>query len=132
MTLTKHWKGRVWSIFLKRGDVWEAVLEPRSGSEQRGVRPVIVVMRDTFLKNERWRSITVIPLSSSSVQRGRGPTSVVLEPLDNGLTLPSVALCHQITTLDRAKFRQKLGQLAPDELMRVEEGLLIGLGMERQ
>lgn len=88
-------------------------------------------MHETFLRNERWRSITVVPLSSSLAQRGRGPTSVLLEPGANGLTALSVALCHQITTLDRAKFRQPLGQLASDELLRVEEGLLIGLGVER-
>ena len=117
---------------MKRGELWEAVLEPRSGSEQRGVRPVIIVMRETFLRIESWRSITVVPLSTSASQRGRGPTSVPLEPVGNGLTLTSVALCHQITTLDRAKFRQRLGQLTSEELSRVEEGMLIGLGVERR
>ena len=116
---------------MRRGEVWEAVLEPRSGSEQRGTRPVIIVMRETFLKNESWRSITVVPLSTSSTQRSRGPTSVTLEPGDSGLTHSSVALCHQITTLDRAKFNQRLGQLSPQDLTRIEAGMLIGLGIER-
>ncbi|AZI42577.1 type II toxin-antitoxin system PemK/MazF family toxin [Deinococcus psychrotolerans] len=50
---------------MKRGEIWQAVLEPRRGSEQRGRRPVLVLMRDNFLRNERWQSIMVVPISSS-------------------------------------------------------------------
>lgn len=114
---------------MKRGEVWEAVLEPRSGSEQRGRRSVIVLMRENFLRAPGWRSITVVPVSTSARQSARGPTAVPLAAGSGGLPADSVALCHQITTLDRAKLAQRFGELSPEDLRRVEEGVLIAQGI---
>ncbi len=108
---------------MKRGDVYWAELQPRSGSEQRGSRPVIVISNDGFNEIDSWRSIIVIPLTTSSKQRRRGATVVLLEQGEANLTTTSIALCHQITTLDRSKFTRKLGQLTADTLKRVEAGL---------
>lgn len=115
---------------MKRGEVWEAHLEPRSGSEQRGRRPVILLMRENFLRARGWRSIIVVPVSSSARQGARGPTAVPLAAGAGGLTLDSVALCHQVTTLDRAKLVQRYGELSEEDLRRVEEGVLIAQGIE--
>lgn len=115
---------------MKRGEVWEALLEPRSGSEQRGKRPVILLMRENFLRAPGWRSIIVVPVSSSARQGARGPTAVPLSAETGGLTLDSVALCHQVTTLDRSKLVQRLGELPVEDLERVEEGVLIAQGIE--
>lgn len=87
-------------------------------------------MRETFLRAPGWRSITVVPVSSSVRQGARGPTAVPLPAGTVGLTLDSVALCHQVTTLDRAKLGQQLGELPVDDLRRVEEGVLIAQGIE--
>lgn len=108
---------------MKRGEVYWADLVPRSGSAQRGRRPVIVVSHDGFNQTPGWRSIIVIPISTSSSQGQRGPTVVELSGGTGRLARTSYAVCHQVTTLDRAKLTQRLGALQSDSLRDVEEGL---------
>ena len=108
---------------MKRGDIYWANLQPRSGSEQQGKRPVIVVSHDGFNQNPRWRSIIVIPVSTSAAQAKRGLTAVLLPQGIGNLAQESVALCHQITTLDRAKLQEKIGELSSKMMEKVEEGL---------
>jgi mRNA-degrading endonuclease toxin of MazEF toxin-antitoxin module len=88
---------------VQRGDVFWADLIPRSGSEQRGRRPVIIVSHNGFNQTPGWRSIIVVPISTSATQARRGPTAIPLPQGAGGLDRVSVALCHQVTTLDRAK-----------------------------
>jgi mRNA interferase MazF len=108
---------------MKRGEVYWADLIPRSGSEQQGRRPVIVISHDAFNQVQSWRSIIVIPLSTSAAQAGRGPSAVSLPQGTAGLGKESVALCHQVTTLDRSKLTQRIGELDSTELSRIEDGL---------
>ena len=115
---------------MRRGDVYWAAIEPRSGSEQRGRRPVVVLSHDGFNQTRGWRSIIVVPLSTSQTQRRRGLTAVPLEPADCGLAKTSLALCHQITTLDRAKLRDRVGQLPQAAMQRVEAGLKAAIDIE--
>lgn len=84
---------------------------------------MIVVSNDGFNLTPAWRSIIVIPLSTSQAQARRGPTAVWLPRGACGLDRDSVALCHQVTTLDRAKLTRRLGALAPEQLLAVEEGI---------
>jgi mRNA interferase MazF len=114
---------------VKRGEVWWAELEPRSGSEQRGRRPVIVVSHDAFNEAATWRSIIVVPLSTSATQAGRGPTAVLLARGAAGLARSSVALCHQVTTLDRAKLTRLVGTLPIPTLNAVERGLAAAMDL---
>jgi mRNA interferase MazF len=114
---------------LKRGDIYIAHLSPRSGSEQRGCRPVLVVSHDGFNQTPRWRSIIVVPLSTSSAQSQRGPTAVPLPSGEGGLDRDSVALCHQITTLDRSKLHNKLGTLSEELLREVNGGIKAALDL---
>lgn len=103
--------------------MWWAALEPRSGSEQRGRRPVVVISHDAFNRTEAWRSVIVVPLSTSAAQSRRGPTAVVLPRGSVGLPRQSTALCHQVTTLDRAKLGQAVGTVAPALLIEIVAGL---------
>jgi len=107
---------------MKRGEVYWAKLASRSGSEQRDRRPVIIVSHNGFNQNPNWRSIIVVPLSTSQAQARRGPTAVYLKEVE-GLGKISVALCHQVTTLDRSKLTQQTGELSPVMLEQVEQGL---------
>ncbi len=115
---------------MKRGEVYWADLSPRSGSEQRGRRPVLVVSHDAFNLTPGWRSVIVVPISTSLAQSGRGPTAVPLPAGSGGLARPSVALCHQVTTLDREKLDRGIGKLTRAELARVGAGLLAALSLE--
>ena len=108
---------------MKRGEIYWAELRPRSGSEQQGTRPVVVISHDVFNQSTRWASIIVVPLSTSSAQAKRGLTAVLLPQGAGGLAKESVAICHQVTTLDRAKLKSKIGDLTVRELEQIEEGL---------
>ena len=115
---------------MKRGEVYWATLAPRSGSEQRGERPVIVVSHDAFNESPGWRSVIVVPLSTSPAQAGRGPTAVLIPKGAGGLKNTSVALCHQVTTLDRAKLTRRLGLLPQQVLGAVGDGLKIAQDLQ--
>ena len=108
---------------MKRGEIYWANLVPRSGSEQQGRRPVVVVSHDAFNQTPGWRSIIVVPLTTSATQAGRGPSAIVLPHGIAGLRKESVVLCHQVTTLDRSKLVQRIGELGAAELDQVEDGL---------
>lgn len=108
---------------MTRGDVYWADLVPRSGSEQTGRRPVVIVSHDAFNRTPGWRSLIVVPLSTSPAQAGRGPTVIDLPAGSAGLPRASAAICHQVTTLDRAKLTKRVGALSPGILSAIEEAL---------
>jgi mRNA interferase MazF len=91
---------------------------------------VIVVNHDAFNEVPTWRSVMVVPVSTSSSQARRGPTAVFLQRGSGGLKSDSVALCHQVTTLDRSKLTRRLGALPDALLANVGEGLKIAQGLE--
>ncbi|HXD33603.1 MAG TPA: type II toxin-antitoxin system PemK/MazF family toxin [Pyrinomonadaceae bacterium] len=113
---------------MKRGDVYWADLAPRSGSEQRGRRPVVIISNDA-LNAPGWRSIIVVPLSTSVSQAARGPSAVLFTRGTAGLNKDCVALCHQVTTLDRSKLTQRIGALHLLDLRLVENGLKVAMDL---
>jgi mRNA interferase MazF len=108
---------------MKRGEVYWADLEPRSGSEQKGRRPVIIISHDGFNLTRGWRSVIVVPLSTSRIQAARGSSVVPIPQGVAGLPRDCFAICHQVTTLDRSKVSTRLGELTSTELIQIEEGL---------
>ncbi len=114
---------------MNRGEIWIAVLEPRSGSEQSGRRPVVIVSHDSFNTAPSWNSIIVVPLSTSINQARRADTAIPIFSGEGGLPDDSVALCHQVTTLDRSKIQTKIGTLNPQILKSIEEGLKAAMDM---
>lgn len=114
---------------MKRGNVYWADLVPRSGSEQTGRRPVVIISHDAFNQTAGWRSVIVVPLSTSPRQAGRGPTVVPISKGKGGLTRDSVALCHQTTTLDRDKLTEFIGELPPPLMAKIEEATMIAVGI---
>jgi mRNA interferase MazF len=115
---------------VKRGEVYWADLVPRSGSEQTGRRPVIAISNDGFNQTPSWRSITVVPISTSASQGNRGPTIVEIPAGAGGLSKTSFAVCHQITTLDRAKLTKRLGVLPVEVVREVEDGLRAAIDLD--
>ena len=115
---------------MRRGEVYWADLVPQSGSEQTGRRPVILVSHDGFNLTPGWRSIIVVPISTSSSQDKRGPTVIELPGGTGGLAKTSYAMCHQVTTLDRAKLTKRLGTLPSDSVHEVEEGLKAAIDLD--
>jgi mRNA-degrading endonuclease toxin of MazEF toxin-antitoxin module len=91
---------------------------------------VIVVSSDGFNVTPTWRSVVVVPVSTSETQARRGPTAVPLPQGVGGLNRAGVALCHQVTTLDRAKLTDRLGALPTAVLVAVGEGLKAALDLD--
>jgi mRNA interferase MazF len=98
-------------------------LVPRSGSEQMGRRPVLIISYDGFSQTPGWKSITVVPFSTSASQGPRRPTVVEIPAGAGGLSKTNFAVCHQVTTLDRSKLSKRLGALTGEVLEEVELGL---------
>jgi mRNA interferase MazF len=115
---------------MKRGEVYWADLIPRSGSEQTGRRPVVIVSHDGFNQTAGWMSIIVVPLSTSVSQARRGPSVVGLPAGVAGLSKASVAICHQVTTLDRAKLAERIGLLPTELLLEVDGALKAALDLD--
>jgi mRNA-degrading endonuclease toxin of MazEF toxin-antitoxin module len=84
---------------------------------------------DGFNRTPSWRSVIVVPVTTAAPQARRGPTAVALPAGAGGLPQESTALCHQVTTLDRAKLRTHVGSLTTTQLTDVEDGLKVALGM---
>lgn len=114
---------------MKRGDLYLAVFQPRSGAEIQGERPVLVLSHDSFNRVPAWRSVIIVPLTTSAKQARRGPTAVPIPDGAGGLRGDGVAVCHQITTLDRAKLTRRLGTLPPELLAAVETGVKAALDL---
>ena len=115
---------------MRRGDVHWADLVPRSGSEQTGRRAVILVSHEGFNQTPGWRSMIVVPISASPSQARRGPTVVGIPGGVAGLSKSSVAVCHQVTTLDRAKLSKRIGALTSELVREVERGLKAAMDLD--
>lgn len=110
---------------VKRGELYYADLSPVVGSEQGGVRPVLVVQNDIGNKY----SPTIIAAAVTSKQtKAKLPTHIELNAGEFGLAFDSVVLLEQIRTLDKKRLKEKIGELSDDEMKKVNDGLLISLG----
>jgi mRNA interferase MazF len=85
---------------------------------------------DGFNQTPGWRSIIVVPISTSLSQGKRGPTVIELSGGTAGLPKTSFAMCHQVTTLDRTKLTKRLGTLPSESLREVEEGLKAAMNLD--
>lgn len=111
---------------IKRGELYYADLSPVVGSEQGGVRPVLVVQNDVGNKY----SPTVIAVAvTSKLTKAKLPTHIELNAEEYGLTKDSVILMEQIRTIDKRRLKERIGQLSPAIMYKVEKALLISLGV---
>ena len=110
---------------VKRGDIFYADLSPVVGSEQGGTRPVLIVQNDTGNRH----SPTVIAAAiTSQTGKAKLPTHIEVEQNESGLTKSSVILLEQIRTLDKRRLKEKIGELSPVTMQKVNTALLISLG----
>jgi mRNA interferase MazF len=110
---------------LKRGEVWLADLNPTQGSEQAGIRPVIIFQNDLVSQF----STIAIPLTTNQ-RRATLPICLLIEQGNAGLSQDSVALCFQMRVLDKTRLIRLLGQLNPEIIAQLEEVVLLTLGYE--
>lgn len=111
---------------VKRGDIYYADLSPVVGSEQGGMRPVLIVQNDTGNKH----SPTVIAAAiTSQIGKARLPTHIELEAQNYGLTRNSVILLEQIRTIDKSRLRERMGKLDEPTMSKVDSAIAVSFGL---
>ena len=112
---------------VKRGDIYYADLSPVVGSEQGGVRPVLIVQNDTGNRH----SPTVIAAAiTSQTGKARLPTHISVSPLSCGLPKESVSLLEQVRTLDKRRLREKMGRLDDGVMRKVDNAIAVSFGLQ--
>ena len=112
-------------MIIKRGDIFFADLSPVVGSEQGGLRPVLVIQNDVGNKY----SPTVIVAAITSQVKTKLPTHVEIGMLGNGLTRNSVILMEQLRTIDKTRLKEKIGHIDEPAIEKVQSALSVSLGM---
>jgi len=110
---------------VKRGDLYYADLSPVVGSEQGGVRPVLIVQNNV---GNKYSPTIIAAAVTSQLEKAKLPTHIMLEAGKYGLPKDSVVLLEQIRTLDKRRLKEKIGELPLNMMTRVNEALLISLG----
>ena len=111
---------------VKRGDIYYADLSPVVGSEQGGMRPVLIVQNDTGNRH----SPTVIAAAiTSQTGKARLPTHIELAARNYGLSRDSVILLEQVRTIDKSRLRERMGQLDNATMGRVDNAIAVSFGL---
>jgi mRNA interferase MazF len=117
---------RVNSVQIKRGDIYYADLSPVIGSEQGGVRPVLVIQNDV---GNKYSPTTIVSAITSQINKAKLPTHVEINAADYGLNKDSVVLLEQVRTIDKKRFREKIGHFDDDMMEKVNEAIKISFGL---
>lgn len=108
-------------MLIKRGEIYYANLAPVVGSEQDGIRPVLIVQNDIGNKY----SPTVIVVAITSKIKNNLPTHIKIDGQKYGLDKNSVILAEQIRTLDKSRLLERVGKLDEDTMKKVKEAIII-------
>ena len=111
---------------IRRGDIYYADLSPVVGSEQGGVRPVLIIQNDVGNRH----SPTVIAAAiTSQINKARLPTHIELGARSYGLSKDSVVLLEQIRTIDKRRLKERMGRQDERLMQRVEEAIAVSIGL---
>ncbi len=111
---------------VKRGDLYYADLSPVIGSEQGGVRPVIVIQNDI---GNRYSPTIIVAAVTSQINKAKLPTHIEIEAYRYGLTKDSVVLLEQVRTIDKKRLKEKIGRFDDDVMKKIDEALKMSLGL---
>ena len=115
-------------MVIKRGDMFYADLSPVVGSEQGGVRPVLIIQNDT---GNKYSPTVIAAAITSQTGKNKLPTHIEIGSDDNGLKSDSVVLAEQIRTIDKSRLKEKIGHIDDNSVMRtVNNAIGISFGLE--
>ncbi len=114
-------------MLIKRGEIYFAQLNPVIGSEQGGIRPVLVVQNDI---GNQYSPTTIVVAITSQINKAKLPTHVELKADQFGLDKDSVILGEQIRTIDKARLKQRIAFLDEDLMVKVNQALEISIGIQ--
>jgi len=110
------------SLSLRRGEVWLVNFNPGRGSEQKGIRPALVIQNDT---GNIYASTTIVAAIASTIKEF--PITVVLAAGDGGLRQRSMVNAGQLITIDKARLQKRLGRLSESAMRKVQAAIRVSL-----
>lgn len=113
------------SKVIKRGELYYADLSPVIGSEQGGVRPVLILQNDV---GNKYSPTVIVAAVTSQINKAKLPTHIELSCEEYPLQKDSVVLLEQIRTIDKKRLQTHIGQLTTKKMNEVNEAMLISLG----
>jgi mRNA interferase MazF len=115
-------------LLIKRGDLYYADLSPVIGSEQGGVRPVLIVQNDI---GNKYSPTVIATAITSQLNKTKLPTHIELGGAEFfGLAKDSVVLAEQVRTIDKKRLKEKIGHLDDGLMKRVNEALGVSFGIK--
>ena len=111
---------------LKRGEIYFAQLNPVIGSEQGGIRPVLVVQNDI---GNQYSPTTIVLAITSQINKAKLPTHIEIDSAQSTLVKDSVILLEQVRTIDKKRLREKICRLDEMLMRRVDKALAISIGL---
>ncbi len=110
---------------VKRGEVYYADLNPVVGSEQGGIRPIVVLQNDV---GNKFSPTVIAAATTSRLYKAKLPTHVGLSRAETPLPKDSVVLLEQIRTIDKSRLKDKIGELPAEVMQKIDNALLVSLG----
>lgn len=109
-----------------KGDIFYADLTPVVGSEQGGIRPVLIIQNDI---GNFYSPTVIVAAITSRTEKNSLPTHIQLCGEEHGLRQSSIVLLEQVRTIDRSRLREYIGHLSESKLQQVDEALVISFGL---
>ncbi len=116
-------------LSVKRGDIFYADLSPVIGSEQGGLRPVLIVQNDV---GNKYSPTVIAAAITSQISKTKLPTHIDVFADNVGLSKDSVILLEQIRTIDKKRLKEKMGHLDEASMSRVDDAISISFGLPAQ
>ncbi len=123
---TGETKGSVIMISVKRGEIYYADLSPVVGSEQGGIRPVLIIQNDV---GNRCSPTVIAAAITSRSGKAKLPTHISVPASGSGLTKDSVILLEQVRTIDKRRLKECMGTVPPELMKQVDYALQISFGL---
>ncbi len=113
-------------MIVKRGEIYYADLSPVVGSEQGGVRPVLIVQNDV---GNKYSPTVIAAAITSQINKAKMPTHIEVDASEYGLAKNSVILLEQIRTIDKKRLKEKIGSVDDELMEKVNDALVISFGL---
>ena len=111
---------------VKRGDIFYADLSPVVGSEQGGIRPVLIVQNDV---GNKYSPTVIAAAITSQRDKTKLPTHIAVNADESGLTKDSIVLLEQVRTIDKKRLMEKMGRLNDTQMTRINQALSVSFGL---
>ena len=115
------------NLDIKRGDLYYADLSPVVGSEQGGVRPVLIIQNDI---GNKYSPTVIVAAITSQINKAKLPTHIEISANEYGLNKDSVILLEQIRTIDKKRLKEKIGHADEELMQRVNKALSVSFALE--